>query len=124
MSLSHLVAKFAFVAGHAANPARAKSKVADGVRRCYIIAMNITIELPPDLESRVRVIPDLDRRVVDFLRNQADLEDWRSRRYSPEAQAIVAEAMAEGGRLGAQGMSREQAFRELRETREEIGRHL
>ena len=86
--------------------------------------MHITIELPPDLESRVRVIPDLDQRVVDFLRNQADLEDWRSRRYSPEAQAIVAEATAESARLGAQGMTREQAFRELRETREEIGRHL
>ena len=86
--------------------------------------MNITIELPPDLESRVRAIPDLDRRVVDFLRNQADLEDWRSRRDSPEAQAIVAEAMAEGARLGTQGVTREQAFRELRETREEIGRHL
>lgn len=86
--------------------------------------MNIMIELPSDLESRVRAIPDLDRRVVDFLRNQADLEDWRSRRYRPEAQAIVAEAMAEGARLGAQGMSREQAFRELREIREEIGRHL
>ena len=83
-----------------------------------------SIELPPDLESRVRSIPDLDQRVVDFLRNQADLEDWRSRRYSPEAQTIVAEATVEGARLGAQGMSREQAFRELRETREEIGRHL
>ena len=88
--------------------------------------MNITIELPPDLdlESRVRVIPDLDQRVVDFLSNQADLEDWRSRRYSLEAQANVAEAMAEGARLGAEGMTREQAFRELRETREEIGKDL
>ena len=101
-----------------------KSGLAAGVRRCYIITMNITIQLPPDLESRVGVIPDLDRRVVDFLRNQADLEGWRSRRYSAEAQALVAEATADGARLGTQGVSREQAFRELRETREEIGRHL
>ena len=97
---------------------------AGGRRRCYITTMNITIKLPPDLESRVRAIPDLDQRLVDFLHNQAHLEDWRNRRYRPEAQAIVADAMAEGVRLGAQGMSREQAFRELRETREEIGRHL
>ena len=86
--------------------------------------MSITIQLPPDLESRVRVIPDLDQRVADFLRNQADLEDWRSRRYSTDVRTIVAEATTEGARLGAQGISREQAFRELRETREEIGRHL
>jgi hypothetical protein len=86
--------------------------------------MSITIELPPDLESRVRVIPDLDRHVLDFLRNQADLVDWRSRRYSPAAQAIVAEAVAEGARLSAQGVTREQAFRELREMRGEIGRRL
>ena len=86
--------------------------------------MNLTIELPSDLESRVRAIPDLDRRVADFLRNQADLEEWRSRRYSQEAQAIVAAAVAEGAKLGAQGVSREQAFHELREAREEIGRQL
>ena len=86
--------------------------------------MSITIELPAEMEERVRTIPDLDQRVVDFLRHQADLEEWRKRRYSPEAQAIVAEAEAEAVQLRVRGVTREQVFRELREAREEIGRHL
>ncbi|MEQ1853660.1 MAG: hypothetical protein ABMA01_18955 [Chthoniobacteraceae bacterium] len=86
--------------------------------------MSITIELPPDIEDRVRAIPDLDQRVLEFLRNQAALEEWRGRRYSPEAQSIVAAATAEAARLRAEGISREQTFRELREAREEIDKHL
>lgn len=86
--------------------------------------MSITIELPPDIEDRVRAIPDLDQRVADFLRHQAGLEEWRARRYSPGAQAILAAAEAEAARLRETGVSREQAFRELREAQDEISRHL
>ena len=96
-------------------------------RAIAVVPLQAAVSIPQcllDSVLRVGVIPDLDRRVVDFLRNQADLEGWRSRRYSAEAQALVAEATADGARLGTQGVSREQAFRELRETREEIGRHL
>jgi hypothetical protein len=86
--------------------------------------MSITVELPPDIEDRIRAIPDLDQRVAQFLRNQVGIEEWRARRYSPEAQALVAGAEAEAARLGAEGISRAQIFRELREAREEIGKHL
>ena len=86
--------------------------------------MSITIDLPPDIEDRVRSIPDLGQRVAEFLRNQAALEEWRGRRYSPEAQTILAGASAEAARLHAEGVPREQTFRELREAREEIGKHL
>jgi hypothetical protein len=51
--------------------------------------MSITIELPPDLDERVCVIPDLDKRIVQFLRTQTDLEEWRNRQYSPEARAAA-----------------------------------
>ena len=84
--------------------------------------MSITIELPADIEARVRAIPDLDQRVVEFLRSQAGLEEWRGRRFSAEAKALVAGAVAEAGRM--QGMSREQAFRDLREAGEDIGKRL
>lgn len=91
-----------------------------GVRGVSCVGMSITIKLPPDLESRVSAIPNLDQRLLDFLRDQADLEDWRRRRYSAEARSIVAEATSED----AQGMTREQAFRDLREMRLDIGRRL
>ena len=34
--------------------------------------MSITIELPPDVEKRLAALPDLDQRVADFLRGQAE----------------------------------------------------
>jgi len=86
--------------------------------------MSITIELPPDLEARVRVIPDLDKRVVQFLRTQTALEEWRNRRYSPEAREAAARAIAEAERLRASGMTREEAFEQLRSAHDEISKHL
>jgi hypothetical protein len=86
--------------------------------------MSITIELPPDLEDRLRAIPDLDQRIAEFLRHQTSLEQWRERRYSPAARALVAGAQAEAAMLGAVGVAREQAFREWREARSEISQHL
>jgi len=86
--------------------------------------LSITIELPADIEARVRAIPDLDQRVAEFLRNQAGLEEWRGRRYSPDAKAVVAGAMAEAARLREDRVSREQAFRDLREAGEQISKHL
>ena len=34
--------------------------------------MSITIELPPDVEKCLAALPDLDQRVADFLRGQAE----------------------------------------------------
>ena len=86
--------------------------------------MSITIELPPDLDQRVRVIPDLDKRVVQFLRTQTDLEEWRNRRYSPEARATAERAIAEAERLRAAGMTSDEAFEQLRSAHDEISKHL
>src|SRR5260221_3255590 len=36
--------------------------------------MSITVELPPDIEELVRTIPDLDQRVLTFLRAQVEYE--------------------------------------------------
>ena len=86
--------------------------------------MSITIELPPDLDERVRVIPDLDKRIVQFLRTQTDLEEWRNRHHSPEARAAAARALAEAERLRAAGMTREQAFEQLLGLHEKITKQL
>ena len=86
--------------------------------------MSITIELPPDLDERVRVIPDLDKRIVQFLRTQTDLEEWRNRHYSPEARAAAGRALAEAERLRAAGVTREQAFEQLLGLHEKITKQL
>ena len=86
--------------------------------------MSITIDLPMELEGRLRTIPDLDVRIAEFLRNQARLEDWRNERYSAKAQGIVSKAMSEAACLQKNRVSREQAFRELREVQDEISQTL
>ena len=41
-------------------------------RRSSVLPRSITVELPPDIEAQVRTIPDLDQRVLSFLRNQVE----------------------------------------------------
>lgn len=86
--------------------------------------MSIIVELPPDVEQRVRDIPDLNQRIAAFLRDQADWEDWRQRRYSAKAQTIASEALAEAETLKAQGVSREETFRDFFKVYDGISRAL
>ena len=86
--------------------------------------MSITVELPPDVEQRVRDLPDLNKRIVNFLRDQADWEEWRRRRYSAQAQTIALESLAEAEALKVQGVSREEMFREFFEVHDRIARLL
>ena len=75
--------------------------------------MSITIELPPDLEQDVKQIPDVQERVIAFLRDQADYEKWRRARYSEEAFQILEESKAEAERLKADGVPREKLIEEF-----------
>ena len=72
--------------------------------------MSITVELPPDVEERVKAIRDLDQRVADFLRGQAELEDWRKRRYSERARRLLDESREGANQLKEQ-VGREELFR-------------
>jgi hypothetical protein len=54
--------------------------------------MTLTLDLPPDLERDAVQITDLKDRLLIFVRQQVDLERWRSRRYSPEARRLAAES--------------------------------
>ena len=82
--------------------------------------MSITVELPSDIESQVRAIPDLDQRIADFLRNQAAYEQWRAGRYNEKVRRLAEEGMAEGERLKAEGVSREEMFGRLFAVLEKI----
>ncbi len=86
--------------------------------------MSITVELPPEMEERVRQIPDLKERVTAFLRDQADCEEWRQRRYSAKARTIAEESLAEAEALKAQGLGRGELFRRFFELHDRITRAL
>ena len=66
--------------------------------------MTLTLDLPPELERDAVQITDLKDRLLIFVRQQVDLERWRSRRYSPESRRLVAESAS----LAA-GMTQEEA---------------
>ncbi len=78
-----------------------------------MFGMSITIELPPDLDRDVKGIPDVQERVIEFLRDQADYEKWRRARYSDEARQILAESKVEAERLKAEGVPREKLIEEF-----------
>ena len=82
--------------------------------------MSLSVELPPEIEEQVRAIPDLDQRVLAFLRNQVEYEKWRRQRYSQQARQIVSDGLAEAGRMKSAGVSREEMFRRLFEVCDEI----
>ena len=82
--------------------------------------MSIIVELPSDIEAQVRSIPDLDQRVLSFLRDQVECEKWRTQRYSQKARRIVSEGLGEAARMKAAGVSREEMFRRLFEVFDDI----
>jgi predicted transcriptional regulator len=86
--------------------------------------MSITIELPPDVEKRLAGLPDLGQRVADFLRGQAELEQWREQRYSAKVREIVRESLAEAEAAKARGVSREEAFEEFFDVYDRITAQL
>lgn len=86
--------------------------------------MSIIVELPPAMEERLLQIPDLNQRVAAFLRDQADYEAWRERRYCAKARALAEESVAEADELKAQGDGREELFRRFFELHDHITRAL
>ena len=78
--------------------------------------MSVTVELPPDIEAQVRTIPDLDQRVLSFLRSQVAYENWRKERYSARARRIVTQGLADAQQMKVAGVSREEMFRRLFEV--------
>lgn len=86
--------------------------------------MSITVELPPDLEQQVKDIPDMGQRVVSFLRDQVEYENWRKSRYSDEARRLLAESKVEAEQLKAEGVPRAELFRQFFEAYDRIASRL
>ena len=77
--------------------------------------MTLTLELPPELERDAIQITDLKERLLLFVRQQVDLERWRSDRYSPQARRLVAES----ARM-AEALTQEEAAAGFLDLRERI----
>lgn len=81
--------------------------------------MTLTLNLPAELESDAIRIPDLNQRLTSFVRQQVDLEKWRSRRYSDHARRLATESAED-----AEKISREEASKDLLESYERISRYM
>ena len=82
--------------------------------------MNMTFDIPHDVQTQVAGIPDLDQRVALFLRHEAQLEIVRRQRHSPEARAMAGRALSGAGQYIAAGLDREKAFEELQAIHRDI----
>ena len=82
--------------------------------------MNMTFDIPQEVQSQVAGIPDLDLRVALFLRHEAQLEALRRQRHGAEARAIAERALRSAEEDKARGFDRDKTFAELQEFHREI----
>lgn len=82
--------------------------------------MNITFDIPADVQAGVAGISDLNLRVALYLRHEARLEAVRRQRHSPEAREIVAEAVRKAEMDKAAGFDWDESFAQLRQMRQDI----
>lgn len=86
--------------------------------------MNITFDIPADVQAGVAGISDLNLRVALYLRHEARLEAVRRQRHSPEAREIVAEAVRKAEMDKAAGFDWDESFAQLRQMRQDIADRL
>ena len=86
--------------------------------------MNITFDIPADVQAGVAGISDLDLRVALYLRHEARLEAVRCQRHSPEAREIVAEAVRKAEMDKAAGFDWDESFAQLRQMQQDISDRL
>ena len=79
----------------------------------------LTVGVPDDLDEAIARIDDLEERVVNFLRHQADLEAWRRRRCDSEVRALGEEAIRRGREL-KETLPRDERVRRFRASRQVI----
>ena len=74
-----------------------------------ILPMSVTLDLPPELESAAMSIPDLNERLLLFVRQQVNMEQWRQSRYGASARGLLEQATLEAELARKAGVTREQA---------------
>jgi hypothetical protein len=84
----------------------------------------MTIEVPQDLAHLVERIPNIQSRIIVFLRHQASLEQWRKGRYSSAAQEIATASKMEAEKMIADEVTRDQAVSMFQEVHGRITNQL
>lgn len=80
--------------------------------------MSITIS--PEVEAKVRQIPDFAARLERFINEQFELEQWRARRSKSDVAVVVEEGLREGTVLRANGASRDELFARMQSLMESL----
>jgi hypothetical protein len=73
------------------------------------------LELPDDLADKVKDIPDLDERIVRFIKAEAVLHAQRQERFSPETLELVRKAREAAEKMKADGFDRARVAEEIGE---------
>lgn len=77
--------------------------------------MTKTFELPDDLADKVKDIPDLDERIVRFIKAEAVLYAHRQKLFTPETLDLVRKAREAAEKMKADGFDRAQVAEEIGE---------
>jgi hypothetical protein len=72
-----------------------------------------TLELPDGLADKVKDIPDLDQRIVRFIKAEAVLHAQRQKRFSPETLELVSKAREAAEKMKADGFDRARVAEEI-----------
>lgn len=82
--------------------------------------MTMTFEIPPDVQAGVAGIPDLNQRVAQYLRHEANMEALRRQRHSQQAREIVRRALDKVEADHAAGFDWDASFEDLQKVHQEI----
>jgi glutamyl-tRNA reductase len=86
--------------------------------------MSMTFDIPADVQAGVADIPDLDLRIIAFLRHEAQLEALRRDRHSVNARTIVAEAVRQAEADKVAGFDWDESFAQLRQAHKDLTSRL
>jgi uncharacterized coiled-coil DUF342 family protein len=74
-----------------------------------------TLELPDELAEKVKDIPDLDARIMRFIKAEAAMHERRKKRFSPETLEVVRKAREAAEKMRAEGFDRARVAEEVGE---------
>ena len=86
--------------------------------------MNMTFDIPQEVQAQVAGISGLELRVALFLRHEAQLEAVRRERHSGLAREIVERALSGAEADKLKGFDRERAFDDKERAHREITERL
>ena len=77
--------------------------------------MTKVLELPDELAAKVKDIPDLDERIVRFIKAEAVWYEQRQKRFNQDTLDVVRQARAAAEKMYADGFDRSRVAEEIGE---------